>query len=145
MQLMTTRRPPAGAAAGEAALVLALDPGRNVGAAWVAFDGRVARRAILAEGDLDRLAIPPATVVLVGDGTGSAAVVERLRRRGVTPVVVDERGTTLDARALYFRDHPARGLTRLLPPGMRAPPRAVDDYAAVAIALRWLASGRRAG
>jgi hypothetical protein len=27
---------------------------------------------------------------------------------------------------------------RLVPPGMRAPPRPIDDYAAYAIALRWL-------
>lgn len=125
----------------EPEVVLAFDPGRNLGAAWVGFDGRVVRQAILASADLDRLVLPPRAVVLVGDGTGSGAVVERLERRGVRPLVVDERGTTLDARDLYFRDHPPRGLLRLLPPGMRVPPRAIDDYAAVVIALRWLAAG----
>ncbi|HKI57899.1 MAG TPA: hypothetical protein VKA00_01620 [Trueperaceae bacterium] len=125
---------------GKPELVLAFDPGRNLGAAWVGFDGRVERQAILAAADLERLVLPPRALVLVGDGTGSATVLERLRRRGVVPIVVDEAGSTLDARKLYFRDHPPRGLMRLLPPGMRAPPRPIDDYAAVAIALRWLAS-----
>ena len=120
------------------AVVLAFDPGRNVGAAWVRRDGAVERLAILALPDLDRVILPPDAVVLVGDGTGSGAVVERLRARGVAPELVDERDTTLVARGLYFRDHPPRGLLRLLPAGMRAPPRPIDDYAAYAIALRWL-------
>ncbi|MEJ2666026.1 MAG: hypothetical protein P8Z81_02820 [Deinococcales bacterium] len=121
--------------------VLALDPGRNLGAAWVRFDGTVERLAILTDAELERLALPAGTTVVVGDGTGSAALVERLRTRGAEPVLVDERDTSLRARALYFRDHPARGLARLLPPGMRPAPRRIDDYAALAIALRWLASG----
>ncbi len=120
------------------AVVLAFDPGRNLGAAWVRRDGTAARLAILAAADLDRLVLPPSAVVLVGDGTGSGSVAERLRARGVAVTLVDERHTTLVARGLYFRDHPPRGLLRLLPPGMRSPPRPIDDYAAYAIALRWL-------
>jgi len=137
---MTTSAPDASAPARGRDVVVAFDPGRNLGAAWVGYDGRVERQAILAPEDLDRLVLPPKAVVLVGDGTGRQSVVEGLRRRGYAPVLVDESGTTLEARALYFRDHPPRGLMRLLPPGMRAPPRSIDDYAAVAIALRWLAS-----
>lgn len=121
--------------------VVAFDPGRNLGAAWVRRDGAALRLAILALADLDRLTLPGGAVVLVGDGTGSGAVLERLRARGIAPVLVDERDTTLMARGLYFRDHPPSGLQRLLPPGMRAPPRPVDDYAAYAIALRWLERG----
>ena len=118
--------------------MLAFDPGRNLGVAWVRFDGTVVRLAVLALDDVLALVLPPRAVVVVGDGTGSAAVVERLRRRGLDPLLVDERDTTLIARDLYFRDHPPRGLARLLPRGMRAPPRPIDDYAAYAIALRWL-------
>jgi hypothetical protein len=105
-------------------------------------DGTVERLAVLAADDLERLELPPDGVVLVGDGTGSGAVVERLRARGLEPTLVDESGTTLAARELYFRDHPPRGLSRLLPRGMRAPGRPIDDYAAYAIALRWLGAPR---
>lgn len=119
-------------------VVLAFDPGRNLGAAWVRRDGTAVRLAILAAADLDRLPLPRGAVVLVGDGTGSEDVVERLRARGVAPTLVDERDTTLMARGLYFRDHPSRGFLRLVPSGMRSPPRPIDDYAAYAIALRWL-------
>lgn len=129
----------AGADAGRRTVVLAFDPGRNLGAAWVDMTGNVLRQAILAVDDLERLVLPPEAVVVVGNGTGSAQLARRLRARGVEPLLVDEKGTTLRARELYFRDHPPRGMLRLLPPGMRAPPRTIDDYAAVAIALRWLA------
>jgi len=54
--------------------------------------------------------------------------------------VVGEKSTTLEARNLYFRDHPASWWQRLVPVGMRSPPRHIDDYAAYAIALRWLAA-----
>lgn len=135
---------PEGADTGAAsdAVVLAFDPGHNLGAAWVRRDGTALRLAVLALPDLDQLVLPPDAVVLVGDGTGSRAVVERLRARGVAPTLVDERDTTLVGRGLYFRDHPPRGLSRLLPSGMRAPPRPIDDYAAYAIALRWLGAVR---
>lgn len=122
--------------------MLALDPGRNVGAAWVRVDGVAERLAVLTLDDVDRLDLPDGATLVVGNGTGSAAVAARLRSRGLVPELVDEEGTTLAARELYFRDHPARGLARLLPRGLRSPPRPVDDYAAYAIALRWLA-GRR--
>jgi hypothetical protein len=51
---------------------------------------------------------------------------------------VDERDTTLRARELWRRAEPPRGLARLLPPGLRSPPGPIDDYAAWAIALRYL-------
>lgn len=127
---------------GEHHIIVAFDPGRHLGAAWVRFDGTHERLAILGEGDLEGLAIPSGALVLVGDGTGSAVLVERLRALGLEPRLVDERDTTLRARSLYFRDHPARGWLRLLPAGLRVPPRTVDDYAAYAIALRWLETGR---
>lgn len=131
------RRAPPTDPAGPVAVV-ALDPGRNLGVAWVRADGTLERALITDLAALGGLELPAGAVLVVGDGTGSAAVQEALRRRGVPFEVVDERDTTLEARALYFRDHPPRGLARLLPPGLRSPPRPVDDYAAYAIALRWL-------
>lgn len=122
-----------------AASVVAFDPGRNIGVAWIAPDQAALRLAIVSEGDLAGLPLPSDATVLVGDGTGHRQVAAALRRRGFEPRIVDERNTTLEARSLYFRDHPVRGLARLLPVGMRSPERSIDDYAAYAIALRWLA------
>jgi hypothetical protein len=79
--------------------------------------------------------------LVVGGGTGSGAVLDLLRQAcpEVTVVTVEERDSTRQARELYWQDSPPRGLQRLLPRGMRVPPRPVDDYAAVVLARRYLA------
>ena len=117
--------------------VAAFDPGRNVGFALLDEGGTLLRHAVLDVADIATLALE-AEVVVVGAGTGSAATIAALHARGVTPVAVDEEGTSLEGRRLYFRDHPPRGLARLVPLGMRIPPRPIDDYAAYAIGLRFL-------
>jgi hypothetical protein len=43
---------------------------------------------------------------------------------------VDERGTTLEARRRYWQLFPPRGWRRLLPQGLRQPPRDWDDVVA---------------
>ncbi|MFO7546859.1 MAG: hypothetical protein R6W77_15300 [Trueperaceae bacterium] len=121
-------------------MIVAFDPGRNVGVAHVGDDGALLRRAIVTLAAVDRLDVPDGAVVLVGNGTGSRALCARLEARGLLVQTVAEEGTSLEARELYYREHPARGLTRLFPVGMRSPPVPIDDYAAFAIALRWLAS-----
>ena len=78
--------------------------------------------------------------VVIGDGTGGRPWHDRL-----TPllplVVVDERGTTLAARRRYWELFPPRGWRRLLPEGLRQPPRDWDDVVAQLLLERWL--GRR--
>jgi hypothetical protein len=120
-------------------LIVAFDPGRNLGVAWVATDGTLIRAAVIALENLVSETVAGAGEVVVGDGTGSEAVEARLRQLGIDYAMIDETGTTLEGRRLFFADHPPRGWSRLLPPGLRAPPRPIDDYAAYAIALRFLA------
>lgn len=141
----TVPRDPRADGGGDAPVaVVGIDPGRNVGVAWVDAAGRAVRLAVVTAADLDALLLPPDVPVAVGDGTGSTAVIGSLRRRGLVPQRVDETGSTLEARALYFADHPPRGVRRLVPAGMRVPPRILDDYAAYAIARRYLAARRGA-
>lgn len=121
-------------------MIVAFDPGRNVGVAYVDEHGTLRSRAIVTLESVDRLELPEGAVVVVGDGTGSRALCARLKELGIHPETVAEQGTSLDARALFYRDHPVRGLARLLPMGMRSPPVPIDDYAAYAIALRYLAT-----
>jgi RNase H-fold protein (predicted Holliday junction resolvase) len=61
-----------------------------------------------------------------------------VRDAGLPFVLVDERETTLRARARFFVDHPPRGWRRLVPRGMLLPDRPIDDYAALLIAERHL-------
>ena len=126
-------------------MLVAFDPGRNVGVAYVSPAGELLRAAVVPPEDVTAVEVPPGATVLVGDGTGSAAVVAALRSAGHEPVLVPEEGTTLEARELYFRDHPPGLLMRLLPRGMRWPGRPLDDYAAYAIALRHLRGRERGG
>jgi len=67
--------------------------------------------------------------VVIGDGTGSGPW--RRRLEPLLPVeLVDERGTTLAARRRYWELFPARDWRRLLPLGLRQPPRDYDDVVA---------------
>jgi RNase H-fold protein (predicted Holliday junction resolvase) len=74
----------------------------------------------------------------IGRGTNAAAVAAAVRELGLPFELVDERETTLRARARFFADHPPRGWKRLIPAGMLLPDRPIDDYAAVLIAERFL-------
>ena len=118
--------------------IAAFDPGRNVGHALVDGEGRLHRREVLALGDVATLELPAGAEVVIGGGTGRRVLREALRARGFTPHEVDERDTSLHARELWRHAVPPRGLARLLPPGLRSPPGPIDDYAAWAIALRYL-------
>ena len=71
--------------------------------------------------------------VFLGNGTSHEDYERQLRDAGVNYELVDEKMTTLDARELYWKLHPPRGLTRLIPKSLRMPPRPIDDIAAWAI------------
>jgi RNase H-fold protein (predicted Holliday junction resolvase) len=53
-------------------------------------------------------------------------------------VLVDERNSTLEARELYWQMYPPKGLQRLIPQGMRLPPRPIDDLVAILLIKRYL-------
>jgi RNase H-fold protein (predicted Holliday junction resolvase) len=75
--------------------------------------------------------------IALGSGTHAPPVAGLLGGCGLPILTVDERETTLQARARYFADHPPRGWRRLIPRGMLLPPRPIDDYAALLIAERY--------
>jgi RNase H-fold protein (predicted Holliday junction resolvase) len=55
--------------------------------------------------------------------------------------LVDERYTTLEARDRYWQMYPPQGLRRLVPQGMRQPPRPVDDIVAILLIERYWSQG----
>ncbi|MGE5530853.1 MAG: pre-16S rRNA-processing nuclease YqgF [Bacteroidota bacterium] len=125
--------------------VIAVDPGRDKCGIAIVSSEAVLFRAIIPTSEIGLtcryvLAQHPVAELIIGNGTCSAVVAEAILEAnpGVSVVAVPEEFTTLQARRLYAQDHPARGLQRLLPSGMRVPPRPVDDYAAVALALAFL-------
>lgn len=125
--------------------VLGLDPGtRKCGYAIVTALGAppltlgIAPVEALAERLRELLAVTPVTVAAIGRGTNAEAIADLARQLGLNVELVDERETTLLARARFFRDHPPRGWRRLIPRGMLLPDRPIDDYAALLIAERYL-------
>ena len=126
-------------------IVLGLDPGtRKCGYAVVSSGG--APPLLLGIVPIDDLearlrevvAAQPVALAAIGRGTNAAVVTAAVRRMGLRFELVDERETTLLARARFFRDHPPRGWRRLIPAGMLLPDRPIDDYAALLIAERFL-------
>ncbi|WP_398321897.1 resolvase [Vulcanococcus sp.] len=76
--------------------------------------------------------------VLLGNGTGSAPWRQWLAPLPLQLLVVPEAGTTLAARRRYWQLEPPRGWRRLLPEGLRLPPRDVDDVVAQLLLERHL-------
>lgn len=129
--------------------VLGIDPGRlKTGLAVVDEAGQSLWRAIIAPDALGAqlpglIAQWQITVAALGDSTASAtarAQIEGALGSGAAVRVVDESGSTLEARALYWADHPRRGWRALVPLSLQEPPEPVDDYAALVIARRALNS-----
>jgi RNase H-fold protein (predicted Holliday junction resolvase) len=76
--------------------------------------------------------------VVLGNGTGSDHWRQRLTQLTLPVLLVDEAGTTLAARQRFWQLEPARGWRRLLPQGLRLPPRDVDDVVAQLLLERHL-------
>ncbi|HHO55106.1 MAG TPA: resolvase [Trueperaceae bacterium] len=116
-------------------VIVAIDPGKNIGVAVVSDDGELIKSEIICIEDLKTYSFPENATVLIGNGTSSQKIIKLL---DIQAILVDETNTSLIARDLYFKDNPAKGLGRLIPIGLRSPDRLIDDYAAYAIALRYL-------
>jgi hypothetical protein len=79
-------------------------------------------------------------MIIVGSGTTSKKVVERIREHltSMALLIVDERDTTLQARERDWTVKPRRGWRRLLPSTLQVPPEPVDDFVALILAERVL-------
>lgn len=52
-------------------------------------------------------------------------------------VLVNEKNSTVEAKVRYWEMYPPQGLTRLIPKGLRIPPRPVDDIVAIILIERY--------
>ncbi len=131
-----------------APLLLGFDPGRDkCGVALATRTGVVVYHQVVpAEAALDLVADLgdryPITQIVLGDQTTSAQWQAALQARfPAWPLaLVDERNSSLEARDRYWQLYPPRGLRRLIPPGLRLPPRPVDDIVAILLIERYLAA-----
>jgi len=132
-------------------LIVGIDPGRTkCGFAVLTSSGErlaldVVRTADIASRLRSVAGEGVVAAICVGHATTSDVVVEMCRTAWpqIPLVVVDESNTTLEARQRYYRDHPPRGLLRLVPRGLLVPAVPLDGYAALLIAERYLRQNER--
>lgn len=80
--------------------------------------------------------------LIIGDQTTAKKWIKELEKSGWSPEQIkriDERYSSLEARDRYWQMYPPKGLQRLIPQGMRQPPRPVDDIVAIILIERYLA------
>ncbi len=83
----------------------------------------------------------PITKIIMGNQTTSKTWKQKLEN-GLTSdlsiIMINEKNSTLEARDRYWLMYPPQGLQRLIPQGMRTPPRSVDDIVAIILIERYL-------
>lgn len=126
-------------------MIIGVDPGSSK-CGWAV----VSREAVLDQGICDTqrliLTLRPLVnqyhpnLIVLGDGTGARNLARAISRESGFPLIelVDEKNSTLEARNLYFQQNPPRGWKRLMPRGLQAPNRPIDDFAAVILARKRL-------
>ena len=128
--------------------VLAIDPGRaKCGVAVVCCDGVLRNRAVVPVQNMEVVVAEwthadDVQTIVLGNSTSSRDWQEKvaLWLPQMPVAIVDERGSTLEARALYWQFFPPRGWRRMVPLSLQTPPEAIDDFAAVVLARRFFAS-----
>jgi len=130
-------------------ILVGFDPGRDkCGVAVLTLAGQVVEhRVVAADEAIAYLASLQQRFevqrLVVGDRTTSKEWQVKIST-GLNPAPplspVDEHRTTLLARDRYWQMYPATGLTRLLPKGLRAPPRPIDDIVAILLVERYVSS-----
>lgn len=82
----------------------------------------------------------PLELIVMGNGTTSKSWYQQIKSNLATvPIItIDERNSTLEARDRYWLMYPPQGLQRIIPQGLRVPPRPVDDIVAIILIERYL-------
>ncbi len=82
-------------------------------------------------------------LIVIGDQTTSEIWKQHLKTiipETVPIIKIDERYSSLEARDRYWKIYPPQGFVRLIPPGMRIPPKPIDDIVAMILIERYLNS-----
>ena len=131
-------------------LYVGFDPGKNkCGLAIVQGDGTPLRHEVIAsEQAIETLLAwclaSDIEALILGDQTGSKQWRSRIQTvlPGLRIELIDERFSSQEARDRYWDVYPATGFDRLVPRGMRVPPRAIDDLVAIILVERFLKGDR---
>ena len=126
--------------------ILGLDPGRDKCGVAVMRGRQIIYQQIIdserAIATIQQLARQyDLNLIVMGNGTTSKDWQKLIESSSIAlPVVtVDEKNSTVEARDRYWTMYPPQGLQRLIPSGLRVPPRPVDDIVAILLIERYFA------
>ncbi|MEG4201905.1 pre-16S rRNA-processing nuclease YqgF [Microcoleus sp. Pol12A5] len=128
-------------------MILGFDPGKDkCGLAVMGRDKKVCyHQVVLSEAAISTIQSLceqfPIELLVMGDQTTSKSWKQKLTQ-SLSPEIeivrVDERFSSLEAKERYWEMYPPTGFSRLIPQGMRTPPRPVDDIVAIVLIQRYL-------
>jgi Predicted endonuclease involved in recombination (possible Holliday junction resolvase in Mycoplasmas and B. subtilis) len=128
-------------------MILGFDPGREkCGIAVMGDDSQLYYHEVILSSDVPTIIKSlcqqfTIETVVMGDQTTSKIWKQKLTEilpKSLSIIQVNERYSTLEARDRYWQLYPPKGLTRLIPKGMRTPPRPIDDIVAIILIERYL-------
>jgi RNase H-fold protein (predicted Holliday junction resolvase) len=125
---------------------LGFDPGRDKCGIAIMDDQRLLTHAVIPADQAPITALEwcqKYSVSLVIMGNQTTAKEWQTKLRAVLPptvaiAFVNERNSTLEARDRYWQMYPPSFFQRLLPQGLRLPPRPIDDLVAILLIERYL-------
>jgi RNase H-fold protein (predicted Holliday junction resolvase) len=122
--------------------IIALDPGKEKIGYAIFNGGEVVEKGIFL---LDRLAdfmikVKEMERIVLGRGTGWKTIYKFLEEKGLKEkvVLIEERGTTEEAKRRYFEERKGKGLIWLVRKWLNLPDRPLDDLSAQIIGERFL-------
>lgn len=127
-------------------MILGFDPGRDkCGVAVMGVDRQIRFQEVIAADQVSQTLVDlcnrfPISALVIGNQTTSKQWQQQLRQtcpQDLKVLTIDERNSTVEARDRYWDLYPPKGLQRLIPQGMRLPPRPIDDIVAVILIERY--------
>jgi RNase H-fold protein (predicted Holliday junction resolvase) len=123
-------------------MIIAIDPGKDkCGIAVLNDDGKVLEKEIVSREEIKDKTFQfilehPSSTLVIGKSFNGNKVKEELQDLNIKICFVAEINSTLEARDLYWRENPPKGLWKIIPVSLRLPPVPIDDYAAVILGRR---------
>ena len=129
--------------------IVGFDPGKDkCGIAVMGIDRQLFEHQVIASSETIDILQQwcqryPVSLLVMGNQTTSKTWEAKLKEEFPNSprlLKIDERYSTLEARDRYWQMYPPQGLTRLIPQGMRQPPRPIDDIVAIILIERYFRS-----
>lgn len=128
-------------------MILGFDPGRDkCGVAVMGVDRQIRYHQVILADEVVRTInqlceVYPVSMMVLGNQTTSKEWRSKLSGKlsdTLRFISIDESYSTLEARERYWEMYPPKGVFRLIPKGMRTPPRPIDDIVAIILIERYL-------